>query len=84
MPRCQCVLQRRGEPPRIVEFDETQHFNRYRALTIRSYPPTKVVAFDRRAWLRACEAKRRLERGGFSVPKPPLFPHEDGRRRQRA
>jgi hypothetical protein len=30
------------------------------------------------------EAKRRLARGGFSVPKPPLFPHEDGRRRQRA
>jgi hypothetical protein len=30
-----CVLQRSGEPPRIIEFDETQHFNRYRALTIR-------------------------------------------------
>jgi hypothetical protein len=23
-----CVLQRRGEAPRIVEFDEKQHFNR--------------------------------------------------------
>ena len=30
-----CVLQRRGEPPRILELDETQHFNRYRALTLR-------------------------------------------------
>lgn len=33
-----CVLQCRGEPRRIVEFDETQHFNRYRALTLRRYP----------------------------------------------
>jgi hypothetical protein len=78
-----CVLQRRGEPPRIVEFDEKQHFNGFRALTIRAYPRTAAVAFDRRAWLRACEAKRRLE-GGFGRPKPPLFPHEDGPHRQRA
>jgi len=47
-----CVLQRRGEPPRIVEFDEKQHFNGFRALTIRAYPRTAAVAFDRRAWLR--------------------------------
>ena len=79
-----CVLQRRGEAPRIVEFDEKQHFNRYRALTIRAYPRAAAVAFDRRAWLGACDAKRRLEGGGFGVPKPPLFPHEDGRHRQRA
>jgi hypothetical protein len=79
-----CVLQRRGEPPRIVEFDETQHFNQYRALTLRAYPQTVKLAFDRSTWLRACDAKRRLEGGGFGRPKPPLFPHEDGRHRQRA
>jgi hypothetical protein len=79
-----CVLQRRGEPPRIVEFDETQHFNRYRALTLRRYPRSARIAFDRSTWLRACDAKARLEGGGFSRPKPPLFPHEDGRHRQRA
>ena len=79
-----CVLQRRGEPPRIIEFDETQHFNRYRAQTIRRYPRSVRVAFDRRAWLAACDAKRRLEGGGFGKPKPPLFPHPDGRHRQRA
>jgi hypothetical protein len=79
-----CVLQRRGEPPRIIEFDETQHFNAYRALSIRRYPRSLVVAFDRRAWLQACDAKRRLEGGGFGRPKPPLFPHDDGRHRQRA
>lgn len=79
-----CVLQRRGEPPRIVEFDETQHFNRYRALTPRRYPRSVLTAFDRVTWLRECDAKRRLEGGGFGRPKPPLFPHEDGRHRQRA
>ena len=79
-----CVLQRRGEPPRIIEFDETQHFNAYRAQTIRRYPRSARVAFDRRAWLAACAAKTRLEGGGFGKPKPPLFPHPDGRHRQRA
>lgn len=79
-----CVLQRRGEPPRIVEFDEAQHFNRYRGLTLRKYPRSVKVAFDRSAWLAASDAKKRLEGGGFGKPKPPLFPHEDGRHRQRA
>jgi hypothetical protein len=79
-----CILQRRGEPPRIVEFDETQHFNRYRAITLRRYPRSVRVAFDRSVWLRASEAKVRLEGGRFGRPKPPLFPHEDGRHRQRA
>lgn len=79
-----CVLQRRGEPPRIIEFDETQHFNHYRAVTIRRYPRSVRVAFDRPAWLAASDAKRRLEGGGFGKPKPPLFPHQDGRHRQRA
>jgi hypothetical protein len=78
------VLQRRGEPPRIVEFDEKQHFNCDRALTIRSYPRTAAVAFDRRGWLRACDAERSLDGGGFGVPKPPLGAHEDGRHRQGA
>jgi len=79
-----CVLQRRGQPPRMIEVDESQHFNAYRAQTIRSYPRSVQVAFDRSAWLTACAAKRRLEGGGFGRPKPPLFPHADGRHRQRA
>jgi hypothetical protein len=79
-----CVLQRHDEASRIIEFDETQHFNDYRAQTIRRYPRSVSVAFDRGAWLRACDAKRRLEGQGFGRPKPPLFPHEDGRHRQRA
>jgi hypothetical protein len=78
------VLQRFGEPPRIVEVDEKQHFNRYRATTIRCYPSDLEVAFDKGTWLEACDRKRRLEGGGFGKPKPPLFPHADGRHRQRA
>jgi hypothetical protein len=78
------VLQTRGQPPRIVEVDERQHFNRYRAMTLRSYPRSVTVGFDRRAWLAACDAKARLEGGGFGRPRPPLFPGEGGRHRQRA
>lgn len=78
------VLQRPGEPPRIIEVDETQHFNCYRAITIRAYPRSAQVAFDRRGWLAACGAKRRLEGGGFGKPRPPLFPDDGGRHRQRA
>lgn len=69
-----CVLQRRGEPPRIVEVDETQHFNRYRAATIRRYPRSVKVAYDRRAWLAACDAKTRLEGGGFGRPRAAAVP----------
>jgi hypothetical protein len=72
------------ERVRIVEVDESQHFNEYRALTFRAYPRSARVCFDRAAWLRACAAKRRLEGGGFGKPKPPLFPGEGGRHQQRA
>jgi hypothetical protein len=65
------VLERPGEPPRIVEVDEKQHFNRYRAMTIRAYPRELEVAFDKAAWLAACDRKKRLEGGGFGKPKPP-------------
>lgn len=78
------VLQRRGEPPRILEVDEKQHFNRYRGITLRLYPRSARVAYDKRAWLGACDAKIRLEGGGFARPRPPLFPMEGGRHRQRA
>lgn len=69
---------------RILEVDETQHFNRYRALTLRRYPDDARVAFPIEAWIRQCEKKTRLEGGGFGKPKPPLFPAEYGRHMQRA
>jgi hypothetical protein len=69
---------------RILEVDETQHFNRFRAITLRHYPRGARVAFPIEAWIAQSEKKARLEGGGFGKPKPPLFPGEHGRHQQRA
>jgi hypothetical protein len=69
---------------RIFEFDEIQHFNAYRALTLTRYAGTVPLGFDPERWARECEKKKRLEGGGFAKEKPPLFPGENGRHRQRA
>jgi hypothetical protein len=79
-----CVLKVANSASRAIEVDEKQHFNRYRASTLRLYPPTIPLAFDRKAWIERCESKTRLEGGGFGKPKPPLFDLEWGRHRQRA
>jgi hypothetical protein len=77
-----CVLKIGNDPPRIIEVDERQHFNGYRARTLRLY--SKVpVAFDRNVWISHSEAKLRLEGGGFGRPRPPLFPGQWGRHQQR-
>jgi hypothetical protein len=68
----------------LFELDEKQHFNEFRAATLRCYPTDLPLAFDRKAWLTSCVAKQTLERGGFAAPKPPLFPDPGGRHRQRA
>ncbi len=78
------IFKKRGQPPRVFEFDERQHFNGYRALTLRSYPRSVRLAFPKATWIKQAEAKRRVEGGGFGSPKPPLFPGEGGRHRQRA
>jgi hypothetical protein len=67
------VLIRKSLPPRIIEVDETQHFNPYRATTILLYPRTATVALDRSAWMKASLAKTRLEGGGFGRPCPRCF-----------
>lgn len=74
----------RGQAWRIVEVDESQHFNTYRALTLRYYPATAPVAFPRKQWIEASKAGRLISGGGWAAPKPPLFPMEGGRHRQRA
>lgn len=79
-----CVLQRRGETPRILEVDETQHFNHYRAATLGFYANELPLAFPAAVWVERSEEKTRLEGGGFGKPKPPLFPGDGGRHRQRA
>lgn len=68
----------------VFELDETQHFNAFRATTLRMYPAGLLLAFDKQAWIRRCDRKTRLEGGGFAAPKPPLFPGDNGRHKQRA
>ena len=81
--RLDAVL-RIGGRSRVLEIDEKQHFNHYRELTLREYPSDVRVAFPVATWREACSSKKRLEGGGFGKPKPPLFPGESGRHRQRA
>ena len=78
------VLQVPGSPPRILEVDESQHFNGYRANTLSHYAGSVPLAFDARSWSERSVAKQRLEAGGFARPCPPLFPGHNGRHRQRA
>jgi hypothetical protein len=78
------ILIKSGQPARLLEVDETQHFNEFRAMTLRSYPRSVRVAFPMSVWIARSEAKQRLEGGGFGKPKPPLFPGDGGRHRQRA
>lgn len=68
----------------VFELDEIQHFNVFRATTLLSYPSDAPLAFSKELWLERCSRKTRLEGGGFAKPKPPLFPGENGRHKQRA
>ena len=77
------VLLVRGSAPRILEFDERQHFNAYRATTLSQYSGLEV-AFGIDAWLSASKPKRGSGVYGSGKPRPPLFPGEHGRHRQRA
>src|SRR5205085_12697 len=58
------VLKRDGEPPRILEIDEKQHFNRYRAQTLRRYLNDVPLAFPAGEWIGRSERKAKLEGGG--------------------
>jgi hypothetical protein len=69
---------------RIIEVDESQHFNSYRAQTFRLYPDGTRVAFPIEVWMAECLRPRTLPGGGFAKRKPPLFPMEGGRHLQRA
>jgi hypothetical protein len=78
------VLKCSGSPPRILEVDEKQHFNHYRARTLSFYADELPRAFPVDAWVARSQQKTRLEGGGFGKAKPPLFPGDGGRHRQRA
>ena len=68
----------------IFELDEKQHFNAYRSKTLSLYPKNLLVGFSIDLWVKICNKKSKLEGGGFAKPRPPLFPGENGRHRQRA
>lgn len=73
-----------GPQMRILEVDEKQHFNLFRAETLRCYPKASEVAFDVHEWLQLSVAKKKLEKSGWAKPMPPLFPGLNGRHKQRA
>lgn len=64
--------------PRIIEIDESQHFNLYRGMTLDRYSPDIQIAFDRRQWIAHCRLKKRIEGVGFGSLRPPLFPQKTG------
>lgn len=78
------VLKCRDGHIRVLEIDESQHFNIHRAATLDHYRSDHFLAFDLQSWLERSRRKAKLEGGGFAKPKPPLFPGENGRHRQRA
>lgn len=78
------VFQGPSGRPFIFELDEKQHFNEFRAATLRLYPESIRLGFSKNSWIERCAQKRKLEGGGFAKPKPPLFPNENGRHQQRA
>jgi hypothetical protein len=43
-----------ADPPFILEFDESQHFSRARAITLELYPNTLPVNFSVAGWLDLC------------------------------
>jgi hypothetical protein len=71
-------------PPRIIEVDESQHFNCYRGKTLGLYPAELQLAFDRKTWVDRSQAEPLQKSGGWAARKPPLFPDAGGRHLQRA
>jgi hypothetical protein len=78
------VFEKRGRPPLILEVDERQHFNHYRALTLERYPRSVRVAFPLKVWIERSWRRKPSSGGRASRPCPPLFPDPGGRHQQRA
>ena len=69
---------------RIVEIDGSQHFNRYRRLTLEMYPADIPLGFDGDVWMARSGFKDGSKSTRRASPRPPLFPGTGGRHRQRA
>ncbi|QKW18393.1 hypothetical protein HUT16_04315 [Kitasatospora sp. NA04385] len=83
--RLDVVLTHPDGRGQILEVDEKQHFTAARAVTLERYPATAVLGFDSAHWLARSRALTGREPGGgYARPRPPLFPGDGGRHRQRA
>ena len=69
---------------RLVEIDEQQHFNEFRARTLLLYPKGAPLGFPLDLWLAQSQQRVARSGGGWGRPTPPLFPMTGGRHRQRA
>lgn len=76
-----------------VEFDEDQHFNQFRLLTLQNFPGYDALLLDYTGYIEQCKGKRvKPGKSGFTRLKgiDPLFPStyqgeaQDNRVRQRA
>lgn len=71
----------------IVEFDEIQHFTRFRESTLQNYPSNLRLGFDRNRYIQLCRihCDRAILKGptGYRSPKQE-FPFVNGRAAQRA
>src|SRR5207302_186513 len=72
--RVDAVLDTGDNQPRILEVDEMQHFNRYRALTLRHYTADARVAYPIEKWIeqsdRKAPARRRRVRQAQATALP--------------
>jgi len=73
-----------GKHSRILEVDEKQHFNKFRAETLKHYADRTSLASDIQEWHRLSFQKTKLEGGRFARAMPPLFPGINGQHKQRA
>lgn len=73
-----------GGAPRVVEVDETQHFNHHRRVTLDMYPHDVALGFDKAEWRTRADREPTPRHGKWASARPPLFPGDGGRHRQRA
>jgi len=74
-----------GGAPRVIEVDESLHFNNFRSMTLRRYPANWPLAYDVKVWIRKSHDEPRSSGSAGGSAKPvPLFPGDGGRHQQRA
>lgn len=76
------LLSAPGAAPRVIEVDESQHFNNFRGMSLRRYPANWPLAYDVKVWIRKAHEEPRPS--GSAAKPVPLFPGDTGRHTQRA